>query len=79
PPAAPPPAGVLTVPGEAREAPLGGLRPWSRYRLRVLLFNGRGDGPPGKNVSFQTPEGGQRPPQFTSRPLRPPSVHNPPP
>ncbi|NXX87349.1 NGCA protein, partial [Urocolius indicus] len=51
------PPGVLTVPGEASGAVLGGLRPWSRYRLRVGVFNGRGHGPPSDEISFQTPEG----------------------
>ncbi|NXP79310.1 NGCA protein, partial [Ramphastos sulfuratus] len=51
------PPGVLTVSGEASGVLLGGLRPWSRYRLRVLLFNGRGDGPPSDEIPFQTPEG----------------------
>lgn len=60
--AAPPPPRVLAVPGEARGVVLGGLRPWSRYRLRVLVFNGRGDGPPSDEISFDTPEGGESPP-----------------
>lgn len=60
PPGAPPgaPPGVLTVGGEARGVLLGGLRPWSRYRLRVRVFNGRGDGPPSDEIRFETPEGG---------------------
>uniref|UniRef100_A0A8V5GZ41 Neural cell adhesion molecule L1 n=1 Tax=Melopsittacus undulatus TaxID=13146 RepID=A0A8V5GZ41_MELUD len=60
--AAPPPPRVLAVPGEARGVVLGGLRPWSRYRLRVLVFNGRGDGPPSDEIRFDTPEGGESPP-----------------
>ncbi|NXV39740.1 NGCA protein, partial [Rissa tridactyla] len=51
--------GVLTVPGEASGVLLGGLRPWSRYRLQVVVFNGRGDGPPSDEIRFDTPEGGE--------------------
>ncbi|NXO88170.1 NGCA protein, partial [Sitta europaea] len=54
PPAQP---GVLTVPGEASGVVLGGLQPWSRYRLQVLVFNGRGAGPPSAEIRFHTPEG----------------------
>ena len=53
---------VLTVGGDVRGALLGGLRPWSRYQLRVVVFNGRGDGPLSEPIAFQTPEGGERPP-----------------
>ncbi|XP_071657307.1 neural cell adhesion molecule L1 isoform X1 [Patagioenas fasciata] len=59
----PAPPGVLTVAGEARGALLGALRPWSRYRLRVLAFNGRGDGPPSDEIRFHTPEGVPGPPE----------------
>ncbi|KAM6228596.1 LOW QUALITY PROTEIN: neural cell adhesion molecule L1 [Spheniscus humboldti] len=61
-----PPAGhpgVLTVPGEASGVLLGGLRPWSRYRLQVVVFNGRGDGPPSDEIRFDTPEGVPGPPE----------------
>ncbi|NXH65403.1 NGCA protein, partial [Rhabdornis inornatus] len=51
-----------TVPGEASGAVLGGLHPWSRYRLQVQVFNGRGAGPPSAEIRFHTPEGGERPP-----------------
>ncbi|XP_061299182.1 neural cell adhesion molecule L1 isoform X4 [Pezoporus flaviventris] len=61
--AASPPPRVLAVPGEARGVLLGGLRPWSRYRLRVLVFNGRGDGPPSDEIHFDTPEGVPGPPE----------------
>ncbi|XP_054033254.1 neural cell adhesion molecule L1 [Dryobates pubescens] len=57
------PPGVLTVSGEASGVLLGGLRPWSRYRLRVLVFNGRGDGPPSDEFRFETPEGVPGPPE----------------
>lgn len=67
-----PPGGhprVLTVPGEASGVLLGGLRPWSRYRLQVVVFNGRGDGPPSDEIRFDTPEGGKAP---TRGPPKPP-------
>ncbi|NWI55679.1 NGCA protein, partial [Calyptomena viridis] len=54
--------GVLTVLGEASGVVLGGLHPWSRYRLQVLVFNGRGAGPPSAEIRFHTPEGGETPP-----------------
>ncbi|NXA98870.1 NGCA protein, partial [Melanocharis versteri] len=53
----PPEQGELTVPGQASGALLAGLRPWSRYRLRVRVFNGRGAGPPSAEIPFDTPEG----------------------
>ncbi|NXQ44318.1 NGCA protein, partial [Catharus fuscescens] len=51
-PEPPPQPGVLTVPGQASEALLGGLQPWSRYRLSVRVFNGRGAGPPSAEIHF---------------------------
>ena len=60
---------VLTVGGDVRGALLGGLRPWSRYQLRVVVFNGRGDGPLSEPIAFQTPEGGERPPPKWGPPL----------
>ncbi|XP_030330139.1 neural cell adhesion molecule L1 isoform X1 [Strigops habroptila] len=63
PPGAPPSPRVVTVPGEAHGVVLGGLRPWSRYRLRVLVFNGRGDGPPSDEIRFDTPEDVPGPPE----------------
>ncbi|NWR40677.1 NGCA protein, partial [Tachuris rubrigastra] len=58
PPVTPPhPPGVLWVGGEASGAVLGGLHPWSRYRLQVLAVNGRGAGPPSADIRFHTPEG----------------------
>lgn len=76
PPPFPPVA--LTVGGDARGALLGGLRPWSRYQLRVLVFNGRGDGPPSEPIAFETPEGGERPPPPPQNGTTPPSLHTPP-
>ncbi|NWV31051.1 NGCA protein, partial [Grantiella picta] len=60
-PAPPPQPGVLTVLGDARGALLGGLHPWSHYRLHVVVFNGRGEGPPSAEITFDTPEGGETP------------------
>ncbi|NXU92539.1 NGCA protein, partial [Xiphorhynchus elegans] len=57
----PPQPEVLTVAGEASGVALGGLQPWSRYRLQVLVFNGRGAGPPSAEIRFHTPEGGETP------------------
>ncbi|XP_044856555.1 neural cell adhesion molecule L1, partial [Mauremys mutica] len=57
-----PPPLVLTVPGEASRARLGGLRPWSWYRLYVVVFNGRSDGPRSEDIDFSTPEGVPSPP-----------------
>ncbi|NXH47744.1 NGCA protein, partial [Dicaeum eximium] len=54
------PPAVLTVPGEAGGALLGALQPWSRYRLQVQVFNGRGAGPPSAEIRFHTPEGGEK-------------------
>ncbi|NXS01350.1 NGCA protein, partial [Oxylabes madagascariensis] len=58
-PEPPPQPGVLTVLGQASEVVLGGLQPWSCYRLQVLVFNGRGAGPPSAESDFCTPEGGE--------------------
>ncbi|NWY99061.1 NGCA protein, partial [Loxia curvirostra] len=73
-PEPPPQPGVLTVAGEAGGAVLGGLQPWSRYRLQVLVFNGRGAGPPSAEIRFHTPEGGETPwrdpPRGTGRPRK---------
>ncbi|XP_050784099.1 LOW QUALITY PROTEIN: neural cell adhesion molecule L1 [Gopherus flavomarginatus] len=57
-----PPPLVLTVEGEASWARLGGLRPWSWYRLYVVVFNGRSDGPHSEDIDFSTPEGAPSPP-----------------
>ncbi|XP_067399283.1 neural cell adhesion molecule L1-like, partial [Emydura macquarii macquarii] len=53
---------VLTVLGETSKALLGGLRPWSRYRLHVVVFNGHSDGPHSEEIHFSTPEGVPGPP-----------------
>ncbi|XP_074872337.1 neural cell adhesion molecule L1 isoform X2 [Carettochelys insculpta] len=53
---------VLTLEGEVTRAWLGGLRPWSHYRLYVVVFNGRGDGRPSESIDFTTPEGVPSPP-----------------
>ncbi|CAM5072608.1 unnamed protein product [Natator depressus] len=57
-----PPPLVLTLEGEVSQARLGGLRPWSFYRLYVVVFNGRSDGPHSEDVDFSTPEGVPSPP-----------------
>lgn len=50
--------GHVVVPANATSAILGGLRPYSSYRLEVQAFNGRGLGPASR-VTFNTPEGGE--------------------
>ncbi|KAM6995837.1 LOW QUALITY PROTEIN: neural cell adhesion molecule L1 [Passerculus sandwichensis] len=62
-PEPPPQPGALAVPGPAGGAVLGGLQPWSRYRLHVLVLNGRGAGPPSAEIRFHTPEGVPGPPE----------------
>ncbi|KAM6307728.1 LOW QUALITY PROTEIN: neural cell adhesion molecule L1, partial [Podargus strigoides] len=64
-PPAPPAAGghpVLAVGAEARGVLLGGLRPWSRYRLQVVVQRA-GAGPPSDEIRFDTPEGVPGPPE----------------
>lgn len=36
-----------------------GLDPFSEFRLTVLAYNGRGDGPESSPIVFETPEGGK--------------------
>lgn len=48
--------GHVVVPANATSAVLGGLRPYSSYRVEVQAFNGRGLGPAGSRT-FNTPEG----------------------
>lgn len=46
----------VVVPANATSAILGGLRPYSSYKLELRVFNGRGLGPASERT-FQTPEG----------------------
>uniref|UniRef100_A0A8C7BXW2 Neural cell adhesion molecule L1 n=1 Tax=Neovison vison TaxID=452646 RepID=A0A8C7BXW2_NEOVI len=48
--------GHVVVPANTTSAVLGGLRPYSSYRLEVQAFNGRGLGP-ASEMAFKTPEG----------------------
>uniref|UniRef100_A0A673VNX6 Neural cell adhesion molecule L1 n=2 Tax=Suricata suricatta TaxID=37032 RepID=A0A673VNX6_SURSU len=48
--------GHVLVPASTTSAVLGGLRPYSSYRLEVQAFNGRGLGP-ASEMTFSTPEG----------------------
>lgn len=50
--------GHVVVPANTTSTILGGLRPYSSYRLEVQAFNGRGPGPASK-MTFSTPEGGK--------------------
>lgn len=49
----------VVVPPNITSVILGGLRPYSFYRLEVQAFNGRGLGPASENRTFSTPEGGE--------------------
>lgn len=51
--------GHVVVPANSTSAILGGLRPYSSYHLEVQAFNGRGLGP-ASEMTFSTPEGGER-------------------
>lgn len=37
-----------------------GLEPFSEFRLTVLAYNSKGDGPESSPVVFETPEGGKK-------------------
>lgn len=67
--------GHVVVAANTTSAVLGGLRPYSSYRLELRAFNGRGLGP-ASEMTFSTPEGGEpwaprpcaRPPPPQGRP-----------
>lgn len=37
-----------------------GLEPFSEFRLTVVAYNSKGDGPESSPVVFETPEGGKK-------------------
>lgn len=49
----------LTFVGDRYSGMIPGLEPFSEFRLTVLAFNSRGDGPESSPVVFETPEGGK--------------------
>lgn len=49
----------LTFVGDRNSGMIPGLDPFSEFRLTVLAFNSRGDGPESSPVEFETPEGGK--------------------
>nr|XP_033776651.1 neural cell adhesion molecule L1 isoform X2 [Geotrypetes seraphini] len=55
---------VFIVRGDQHHATIQGLEPFSHYSLRVLVFNGKGEGPPSPAKPFQTPEGVPGEPAF---------------
>lgn len=50
--------GHVVVPADTTSTTLGGLWPYSSYRLEVQAFNSRGLGP-ASQMTFNTPEGGE--------------------
>ncbi|XP_053704859.1 neural cell adhesion molecule L1.2 isoform X1 [Synchiropus splendidus] len=52
---------VLTGAGEQKKV-IANLRPYSRYKLAVNVFNSKGDGPPCETLGFDTEEGAPGPP-----------------
>ncbi|KAI4881927.1 hypothetical protein NFI96_021097 [Prochilodus magdalenae] len=50
---------VLTLAGNRSHTMVPGLKPFSKYRLTVNVFNGRGNGPSSSPLTFTTPEGGK--------------------
>ncbi|KAM6126610.1 neural cell adhesion molecule L1-like protein [Phoenicopterus ruber ruber] len=47
----------LTFVGDRNYGMIPGLEPFSEFRLTVLAYNGKGDGPESSPVVFETPEG----------------------
>ncbi|XP_068884481.1 neural cell adhesion molecule L1-like protein isoform X1 [Aphelocoma coerulescens] len=54
----------LTFVGDRNYGMIPGLEPFSEFRLTVLAFNSRGDGPESSPVVFETPEGVPEQPRF---------------
>uniref|UniRef100_A0A8C3QWB4 Cell adhesion molecule L1 like n=1 Tax=Cyanoderma ruficeps TaxID=181631 RepID=A0A8C3QWB4_9PASS len=54
----------LTFVGDRNSGMIPGLDPFSEFRLTVLAFNSRGDGPESSPVVFETPEGVPEQPRF---------------
>ncbi|XP_064523229.1 neural cell adhesion molecule L1-like protein isoform X3 [Pseudopipra pipra] len=54
----------LTFVGDRNYGMIPGLDPFSEFRLTVLAYNSRGDGPESSPVVFETPEGVPEQPRF---------------
>ncbi|XP_068058422.1 neural cell adhesion molecule L1-like protein isoform X3 [Anomalospiza imberbis] len=54
----------LTFVGDRNSGMIPGLEPFSEFRLTVLAFSSRGDGPESSPVVFETPEGVPEQPRF---------------
>ncbi|NXM32116.1 NCHL1 protein, partial [Oxyruncus cristatus] len=54
----------LTFVGDRNRGMIPGLDPFSEFRLTVLAYNSRGDGPESSPVMFETPEGVPEQPRF---------------
>ncbi|XP_071406307.1 neural cell adhesion molecule L1-like protein isoform X1 [Pithys albifrons albifrons] len=54
----------LTFVGDRKDGMIPGLDPFSEFRLTVLAYNSRGDGPESSSVVFETPEGVPEQPRF---------------
>ncbi|NXL41621.1 NCHL1 protein, partial [Podilymbus podiceps] len=54
----------LTFVGDRNYGMIPGLEPFSEFRLTVLAYNGKGDGPESSPVVFETPEGVPEQPRF---------------
>ncbi|XP_066183261.1 neural cell adhesion molecule L1-like protein isoform X1 [Sylvia atricapilla] len=54
----------LTFVGDRNYGMIPGLEPFSEFRLTVLAFTSRGDGPESSPVVFETPEGVPEQPRF---------------
>lgn len=50
----------LTFVGDRNYGMIPGLEPFSEFRLTVLAYNSKGDGPESSPVVFETPEGGKK-------------------
>uniref|UniRef100_A0A4W3JPS8 Neural cell adhesion molecule L1-like protein n=1 Tax=Callorhinchus milii TaxID=7868 RepID=A0A4W3JPS8_CALMI len=55
---------VLTFSGERSHGMVPGLEPYSKYRLAVMVFNRKGNGPESAPIHFDTPEGVPEQPAF---------------
>ncbi|NWX13869.1 NCHL1 protein, partial [Aegotheles bennettii] len=54
----------LTFVGDRNYGMIPGLEPFSEFRLTVLAYNGKGDGPESSPIVFETPEGVPEQPRF---------------
>ncbi|KAM6256424.1 neural cell adhesion molecule L1-like protein isoform 1-T2 [Porphyrio hochstetteri] len=54
----------LTFVGDRNYGMIPGLEPFSEFRLTVLAYNAKGDGPESSPVVFETPEGVPEQPRF---------------